>query len=261
MRIVRFRDAQGTVSHGVIQGDQVIQIVGDLYDHWQAAGPATALAKVQLLAPIVPRNILCIGRNYLEHAQEGQAEMPTSPLLFIKATSALTDPGGTIRLPRVAPERVDFEAELAVVIGRAAKHVSPQDALSHVLGYTCANDVSARDVQKGEGQWARGKSFDTFAPLGPWIETELDPSRLAVVGRLNGQIMQQGNTADMAFDVRAIIANLSGAMTLLPGTVIFTGTPAGCGFARTPPVWLKPGDEYEVDIQGIGVLSNPVAAE
>ena len=156
---------------------------------------------------------------------------------------------------------MDFEAELAVVIGKPARRVSEADALDCVLGYTCANDVSARDCQAGDGQWARSKSFDTFGPLGPWIETELDPANLRIRGRLNGRTMQEANTSQMLFSVRSVISYLSRGMTLLPGTVLLTGTPAGVGFARKPPVWLKPGDSYEVEIEGIGTLRNPVVAD
>jgi 2-keto-4-pentenoate hydratase/2-oxohepta-3-ene-1,7-dioic acid hydratase in catechol pathway len=170
-------------------------------------------------------------------------------------------PDDPILLPVAAPDQVDYEAELAVVIGKSARHVREEDALDCVLGYTCANDVTARDCQAREGQWARAKSFETFGPLGPWIETELDPANLRVTGRLNGKTMQDADTSLLLFGVRRLISYLSMGMTLLPGTVLLTGTPAGCGFARKPPVWMKPGDVYEVEIAGIGVLRNPVVRE
>ena len=173
----------------------------------------------------------------------------------------MTGPAAPIVIPKVAPAEVDYEAELAVVIGRPARHVSQDEALDHVLGYTCANDVTARDCQRNEGQWARAKSFETFAPLGPWIETDFDPSDKQITGRLNGKVMQACSTSLMVFDVAYLISYLSKSMTLLEGTVIFTGTPAGVGFARKPPVFLKPGDVYEVEIAGIGVLRNPVVTE
>lgn len=261
MRLVRFRDQAGQPRQGVVDGDQITVIQGSIFGSWQRMAERTALAGATLLAPVEPVNLLCIGRNYREHAAEGKNEVPSAPLLFIKATSAVIGPGETIRLPRIAPDNVDFEAELAVVIGRPARRVSPEAALDYVLGYTCANDVSARDVQRGDAQWARGKSFDTFAPLGPWIETEFDPRAARVQGRLNGRTMQDGNTAQMMFPVAELISYLSQGMTLLPGTVLLTGTPAGVGFARQPPVWLRPGDRYDVEIDGIGTLSNPVAAE
>jgi 2-keto-4-pentenoate hydratase/2-oxohepta-3-ene-1,7-dioic acid hydratase in catechol pathway len=154
---------------------------------------------------------------------------------------------------------VDYESELAVVIGKPARHVERKEALRYVFGCTCANDVSARDVQGLDGQWSRAKSFDTFCPLGPWIETDLDPSRLRIRGRLNGKTMQDASTADLIFDVSFLVSFLSQGMTLLPGTVLLTGTPAGCARAYEPPAFLKPGDTFEVDIEGIGVLRNPVA--
>ncbi len=261
MKIARFRDGSGTIQYGLVQGDQLQPIAGDLWGPRQPLGSPLALASVTLLAPVVPPNVLCIGRNYAEHAKEGNAEVPTSPLLFIKSTTTVNDPGAAVKLPREAPGRVDFEAELVAVIGRAAKDVPESQALSYVLGYTCGDDVSARDVQKNEGQWARGKSYDGFAPIGPWIETELDPSDLKIEGRLNGQMMQSSRTSDMVFSVAHLVANLSRSMTLLPGTIIFTGTPSGVGFARTPPVCLKPGDRYEVEIEGIGVLVNHFVSE
>lgn len=261
MRFVRYRLPSGGAQHGVVNGDKIEPITGDLFGTWQRQGAPVPLAGAKLLSPVMPPNVLCIGRNYAEHAKEGNAEVPTSPLLFIKSTTTLNDPEAVVRLPKTAPERVDFEAELVVVIGRAAKNVPEDHALDFVFGYTCGNDVSARDVQKNEGQWARGKSFDGFAPLGPWIETELDPADLRVQGRLNGQTMQDARTTEMVFGVKQLVSNLSHSMTLLPGTAIMTGTPSGVGFARTPPVFLKPGDVYEVEIEGIGVLKNSFAAE
>jgi 2-keto-4-pentenoate hydratase/2-oxohepta-3-ene-1,7-dioic acid hydratase in catechol pathway len=179
----------------------------------------------------------------------------------MKSSSCVTDPESPIVLPHVAPGQVDYESELAVVIGKTARNVTREEALRYVFGYTCANDVSARDVQGKDGQWSRAKSFDTFGPLGPWIETELNPSRLRIQGRLNGQTMQDASTADLIFDVAFLISYLSQGMTLLPGTVLSTGTPAGCAFAHKPPAWLKPGDVFEVEIEGIGVLRNPVAGK
>ena len=261
MRIIRFTNSDSAVRWGVLEGAAVDVLDGDILGKWNRTGRRLALGDVRLLAPIVPTNILCIGRNYKAHAAEGGSEAPKAPLLFIKATSCLNDPDGRIVLPGPAPAHVDFEAELAVIIAKAARHVSEADALSYVLGYTCANDVSARDAQRGDGQWARAKSFDTFGPMGPWIETELDPRDVLVTGKLNGQVMQQARTSDMIFSMANLISYLSRGMTLLPGTVLLTGTPAGCGFARKPPVWLKPGDVYEVEIEGIGTLKNTVAAE
>jgi 2-keto-4-pentenoate hydratase/2-oxohepta-3-ene-1,7-dioic acid hydratase in catechol pathway len=249
------------VATGIIRDENVHLIEGDIFDQWRETSTRVPLGDVTLLAPVVPTNILCFGRNYKAHAEEGGDDIPAAPLLFIKATSCLAGPDDPIVIPRIAPEQVDYEAELAVVIQRPARHVSEADALNHVLGYTCANDVSARDCQNRDGQWARAKSFETFGPLGPWIETDLDPGRLRVRGRLNGQVMQDASTQLMIFNVPYLISYLSRGMTLLPGTVLLTGTPAGCGFAQKPPRWLLPGDRYEVEIEGIGTLCNPVVKE
>jgi 2-keto-4-pentenoate hydratase/2-oxohepta-3-ene-1,7-dioic acid hydratase in catechol pathway len=258
MRIARVKTEGGTTRHAIIDGEKARLVDGDILGSWRATGQTVWLREVTLLAPLVPANVLCFGRNYKAHALEGGAAPPSSPLLFLKATSCVNDPEGSIVLPAAAPSRVDFEAELAVVIGKATRNVSPADALGRVLGYACANDVSARDVQEADGQWSRAKSFDGFGPLGPWIETELDPRDLRIQGRLNGTVMQDARTSELIFDVPYLVSWLSRCMTLLPGTVLLTGTPAGCGFARTPPVWLKPGDRFEVDIEGIGTLRNVV---
>jgi 2-keto-4-pentenoate hydratase/2-oxohepta-3-ene-1,7-dioic acid hydratase in catechol pathway len=260
MRICRFRDRDGRVAHGRIDGDRVTPISGDLFGDWRADGAPRRLDELRLLAPVMPPNLIAVGNNYRAHVEEGKGDLPKAPLVFIKATTAVADPGAAVPLPTMAPNEVDYEAELAVVIGRAAKYVTPEKALSHVLGYACANDISARDCQRGDAQWARGKSFDGFAPLGPWIETALDPADARVRLRLNGATMQDASTRLMIFDVRTLISYLSRCMTLLPGTVILTGTPAGVGFARTPPVWLRAGDRVEVEIDGIGTLTHTIAA-
>jgi 2-keto-4-pentenoate hydratase/2-oxohepta-3-ene-1,7-dioic acid hydratase in catechol pathway len=211
--------------------------------------------------------VLCIGLNYRQHALETKAPLPTWPVLFMKTISSVQHPGEPIVLPRwMRSGKVDFEGELAVVIGRACKNVARADALEYVLGYTCANDVSARDWQKegGGSQWCRGKSFDTFCPLGPCLVTadEIpDPSALRVRTTVSGEVMQDCATSDMIFDVPALIEFLSGSTTLLPGTVILTGTPHGVGVARTPPRFLQPGDRVSVEISGIGALENPVLEE
>jgi len=261
MRIARFQMSGGKIGYGVVRGETIHPICGGVFGKWEETGEGLPLGGVRLLAPVVPVNIVAIGRNYREHAKENNADVPQAPIVFLKPTSALNDPGAPILLPRMAPSQVDYEAELAVVIGKTAKRVPEKKALEYVLGYACGHDVSARDCQFADAQWARGKSFDTFAPMGPWIETELDPTSCDVVGRLNGQIMQQSNTRELIFPVAALVSYLSECMTLQPGTVILTGTPAGCGFARQPPVWLKEGDVFEVEIGGIGTLRNPVALE
>ena len=215
--------------------------------------------EVVFLPPVEPPNIIALGLNYRDHARETGVAAPPEPVVFLKATTSLIGHGQAIILPAEAPDEVDYEAELVVVIGRKAKNVSKDQALEHIFGYTCGNDVSARDCQmRRDRQWARAKSFDTFCPLGPWIETELDPSALSVRCRLNGAVMQEGSTADMMLDVPSIVSYLSRQMTLLPGTCILTGTPPGVGWARTPPVYLRPGDVVEVEISGIGTLRNPV---
>jgi 2-keto-4-pentenoate hydratase/2-oxohepta-3-ene-1,7-dioic acid hydratase in catechol pathway len=261
MRFARIRTTAGKTTHAILEDGKAQPIDGDIFGAWKKTGRPLALSDVRLLAPLIPVNLLCFGRNYQAHAAEGGEAPPPEPLLFIKASSCVIDPEAPIVLPAVAPGQVDYEAELAVVIGRAARNVTREEALRYVFGYTCANDVSARDVQGRDGQWARAKSFDTFGPLGPWIETELDPSRLRIQGRLNGTVMQDASTADLIFDVPYLVSYLSRGMTLLPGTVLSTGTPAGCAFAHKPPAWLKSGDSFEVEIEGIGVLRNPVVGK
>lgn len=211
----------------------------------------------------IPPAIFCIGLNYRKHAQETGASLPEFPVIFMKNPAAVIGHDGTVQLPVscVDPLQVDYEAELAVVIGKRALNVKPEEALEYVKGYTCANDISARRWQKhaGGGQWVRGKSFDTFCPMGPGLkgtEEIFDPSVLGIECRLNGEVMQQSNTSDMIFSVERIISFLSEDTTLLPGTVILTGTPSGVGFARNPPVFLRPGDRIETRIEGIGTLVN-----
>lgn len=206
---------------------------------------------VPLLAPASPSKIVAIGRNYAEHAKELGHEPPTEPIIFLKPPTSILPPGGTIVRPAIS-QRVDYEGELAIVVGREAKHVPAAKWRDYVLGFTCANDVTARDLQKKDVQFTRGKGFDTFCPLGPCIETEIDPSRLRLVTRVNGEIRQDGSTSDMVFDCGFLIEFISAVMTLVPGDVILTGTPSGVG-----P--LASGDAVEVEIEGIGTLRNPVA--
>jgi len=208
---------------------------------------------MKILEPIRPSKIVCVGRNYREHAAELGNKMPEEPLLFLKAPSAIIDSGDEIVLPR-ASQQVEHEGELGVVIGRVAHNIpSDEDPLSYVLGYTCVNDVTARDLQRKDVQFTRGKSFDTFCPVGPWIETDIDPANVAVETRLNGEVKQKGNTADMAFSVAFLIRYISEIMTLYPGDLIATGTPAGVSR-------MKPGDTVEIEIGGIGVLRNHVVS-
>lgn len=266
MRIIRFIDETGTIRLGQKRGDGTATVLrGDLFAALEATDQSAAVTR--LLAPLEPINIFAIGLNYGEHARETGAALPENPVLFMKPTTALNDPEAPIVIPAACdhgPE-VDYEAELAVIIGRTARNVPTHSALDYVFGYTCANDVSARRWQKhgGGGQWVRGKSFDGFCPLGPELVTrdELsDPQNLTVRCYLNGECMQDGNTNDMIFPVAELISFLSRDTTLLPGTVILTGTPPGVGFARTPPVFLQPGDRVVIEIENIGRLENPVAA-
>jgi len=229
----------------------------------RAAGAVRALASVRLLAPVPhPGKIVCIGKNYREHADEMSSALPERPLLFSKFPSSVNAPGGVVRIPR-GSTRLDYEAELGVVIGRRATGVSRARALEHVLGYCCFNDFTARDFQKTDGQWQRGKSCDTLAPFGPVLVTadEVgDPHRLGIRLRLNGATMQDSSTSRLIFGVDALIESITQHITLEPGDVIATGTPGGVGFARTPPVYLKAGDRVEVEIDGLGVLENRIAA-
>ncbi|MDO8682390.1 MAG: fumarylacetoacetate hydrolase family protein [Armatimonadota bacterium] len=258
MRYVRYSTSD-SVGYGRLDGDAVIPLATDFLVSTEETSDRFPLEEVELLAPVLPPNILAIGLNYRAHAKETNAEYPKAPVLFIKANTSVIGPGERIVLPKLAPDEVDYEAELAVVIGKAARNVSPEDALDYVFGYTCANDVSARDAQlRIDKQWARGKSFDTFCPLGPWIETDFDPANATVICRLNGKVMQDSNTSDLIFSAPELISYLSHCMTILPGTVIITGTPGGVGFTRKPPVFLRPGDTVEIEIGGVGVLTNPV---
>ncbi|MGB6045534.1 MAG: fumarylacetoacetate hydrolase family protein [Pirellulales bacterium] len=266
MRIVRFLDANDDERYGISHSDGSTTLLeGDVFSDFHDSGQPVQIHK--LLAPLAPRAVLGIGLNYRQHAEEGGAAIPDRPVLFMKMPSAVQNPGDPILLPRHLPsDAVDYECELAVVIGRTCKNVRRDEALEYVLGYTCANDVSARDWQKkyGGGQWCRGKTFDTFAPLGPCLVTTdeiADPNRLQIRTVLNGEVMQDGNTSDMIFDVPALIEFLSGSSRLEPGTVILTGTPHGVGFARNPPVWLMDGDTVTISIEGIGELTNPVQDE
>ena len=265
MKIIRYQDSSGKIHYDEERDGGPFRIEGDIFGEHHATDDVADVSK--LLAPFVPEIILCIGLNYKFHAEESGAPIPKCPVLFIKGRNALQNPGDSIELPRkLASEEVDYECELAVVIGKACKNASVENALDYVLGYTCGDDVSARDWQKkkGGGQWCKGKGFDTFAPLGRRLITadELeDPNVLSIQTRVNGETVQDWNTNDMIFNVREIIAFLSGSSTLLPGTVILTGTPHGVGAARKPPLWLKPGDTVEVEIERIGTLVNPVIEE
>jgi 2-keto-4-pentenoate hydratase/2-oxohepta-3-ene-1,7-dioic acid hydratase in catechol pathway len=266
MKIIRYENKQGLIGFAAQQPDgSTLKLVGDIY-----GSPTVTTEKVEvakLLAPIQPSSIICIGLNYRKHAEETGAKFPEFPIVFFKGINTLLNPGEPIQIPtHLRSDEVDYECELAVVIGRACKNVSRQNALGYVLGYTCCNDVSARDwqIKRGGGQWCRGKSFDTFSPLGPVLVTRDEipnPNALKIRTVLNGQVMQDWNTNDMIFDVPALIEFLSGSTTLLPGTVILTGTPHGVGMAQKPPRWLKPGDSVTIEIEKIGALTNSVVNE
>ncbi len=263
MKIIRYSDSSGQIHHAAQQSDgSALVIDGDLFGSYSVSDRKADVAK--LLAPVDPRVILCIGLNYKFHAEESGMAIPENPILFIKNPAAVQNPGDPILLPtHLVSDSVDYECELAVIIGKTAKNVSKENAFDYVLGYTCANDVSARDWQKngGGGQWCRGKTFDTFCPLGPVLVTTdeiANPNALGIKTILNGQTVQDWNTNDMIFDVPTLIAFLSADTTLLPGTVIITGTPQGVGMARKPPLFMKSGDSVTIEIEGIGSLTNPV---
>jgi 2,4-diketo-3-deoxy-L-fuconate hydrolase len=280
MKLCTFDQGEGALT-GVIEGETILPLrdtvaMVELIQRgagWTSAAAPLPLHAVRLLAPIVPkRNVFCVGWNYAAHFAEGKdfrpasapQEVPDHPALFSKNPFAIIGPGAAIRHPAPISEQLDYEVELAVVIGREGRDISERDALDHVFGYTVANDVSVRDVQRTwhGGQWFKGKNFDTHLPLGPWIVTKdeiPDPQTLRITTRVNGVTKQDSNTKHMVFPVARIIAELSAGLTLHPGDVIITGTPEGVGMGRKPPEWLKPGDVVELEIERIGVLRNPIA--
>ncbi|MCT1987515.1 fumarylacetoacetate hydrolase family protein [Dermacoccus abyssi] len=255
MRIARFTTGDDPM-FGLVDGagEKIAEITGDpLYTKIELTGTVHQVEDVRLLAPVIPRSkIIGIGRNYADHAKEMGNEVPAEPLMFLIPNTAVIGPGDPVVMPEIS-ERVDYEGELAVVIGRMCKDVSPEEAKKVVFGYTISNDVTARDLQKSDGQWSRAKGFDTFCPLGPWIETDLDPADSRVTTRLDGEVVQDGPTSDMIFGVAELISHASRAFTLLPGDVILTGTPEGVG-----PV--KAGQRVEVEVPEIGVLANTYVA-
>jgi len=263
MKIMRFLDPDGQVRYGQPIDERTAHVIeGDVFATPTVTDQIVGVAK--RLPPVDPPNVYAIGLNYRKHAEESGMDLPPAPVIFIKATTAVTAASTPIVLPASAPDHVDYECELVIVIGRQARNVGEDSALDYVLGYTCGNDVSARDCQiKLDVQWTRGKSFDTFCPLGPVIVTpdELDGDNCGIRTILNGQVMQDSNTNDQIFSCRQLVSYLSHQFTLLSGTVIMTGTPSGVGFARKPPVSLKEGDEVTIEIDGIGTLTNPVVRE
>jgi 2-keto-4-pentenoate hydratase/2-oxohepta-3-ene-1,7-dioic acid hydratase in catechol pathway len=267
MKLVRFISEDDRVLCGLYEEELPAEpriIEGDIFGEFSIGRERARIR--HFLPPVAPCNILAIGLNYRRHADETGLTTPPDPVLFIKAATSAVGHGEPVLLPLAGPDRVDYEAELAVIIGKGGKNISVSAAMEHVLGYACSNDISARDWQmdRQSKQWARGKSFDTFCPLGPFLVTRdevPDPSGLRIRAIINGNTLQDGNTSAMIFDVPALISNLSRSMTLLPGTVIMTGTPEGVGFTRTPPVFLHDGDVVTVDIEKIGRLTNPVRSE
>jgi 2-keto-4-pentenoate hydratase/2-oxohepta-3-ene-1,7-dioic acid hydratase in catechol pathway len=265
MKIIRFIDSADNTGYGAQHDSGVTRIDGCIFGEFSDTGESVEVKK--LLAPVEPKAIPCIGLNYRKHAAEGGQPEPEFPVLFMKMPSTVQNPGDPIVLPtHLKSDAVDYECELAVVIGKSCKNVSKENALDYVLGYTCANDVSARDWQSkyGGSQWCRGKTFDTFCPLGPVLVTADEipnPNALGIRTILNGNTMQDWNTDDMIFDVPTLIEFLSGSTRLEAGTVILTGTPHGVGFAQDPPLFLKEGDSITISIDGIGDLTNPVVDE
>lgn len=267
MRLIRFVSEDGVTYFGVVdsQEDKTACIIhGDTFETLAVTDDRKVIQAY--LPPVMPPNIIGIGLNYADHAEETGISRPEIPVMFLKGTNAINAHLAPIVLPDAGPDEVDFEAELAIVIGKAARNVSRGDAMGYVLGYCCANDVSARDwqIRKQKQQWARGKSFDTFCPIGPFLVTRdeiADPNNLKIQTEINGEVYQSSNTSEMIFDVPALVSELSRSMTLLPGTVILTGTPNGVGFTRQPPVFLKDGDTVTVTIENIGSLTNPVIRE
>jgi len=254
MRIVRYETQVGKKpKYGWLLDDKVGEIGGNIFGRYQRKEAETPLADVRLLAPSEPSKILCVGRNYVEHAKELGNEVPKIPLIFMKPPSSIIANGDTIILPPQSAQ-VEHEGELVVVIGKRGRHITPENARKHILGYTIGNDVTARDLQKSDGQWTRAKGFDTFCPFGPWIDTEFDPADAVVTCRVNGQMRQMASTRDMVFNVGVLISYVSSVMTLDPGDLVFTGTPSGVG-------QLKDGDEVAVEIEGLGEIKNKVKSE
>lgn len=264
MKFVHFTDKKhpGGVYGLADDNGRVEVLAGGLLDPVEKTGEVIMESDIlRYLPPLFPPNLLAMGNNYYEHVAQNKSAVPIQPLLFMKASTCVAGHLDNIVLPKIAPSRSDYEAELCVIIGREARHVSEEEALDYVFGYTCGNDVSARDCQGSDGQWARGKSFDTYGPMGPHVVTGLDPGNLHIEMRLNGKVMQDDSTSSMVFGVSKLVSFLSDCMTLLPGTIIMTGSPGGVGNAHVPPINLAPGDVCEVEIEGIGTLRNTVTEE
>jgi 2-keto-4-pentenoate hydratase/2-oxohepta-3-ene-1,7-dioic acid hydratase in catechol pathway len=253
MRIVRYQQKDQTLAYGWLLENKVGIIEGNIYGEYSRRDAGTPLTEIKLLAPVEPSKIICIGRNYVEHAKEQKAEVTKVPLIFMKPPSSILNPGEAIILPPQS-QKVEHEGELVAVIGKRGRNIIAEEAHNYLLGYTIGNDVTARDLQYSDGQWTRGKGFDTFCPFGPWVDTDFDASDAVITCRVSGQPRQMASTRDMVFSVGQLVAFISSVMTLMPGDLIFTGTPAGVG-----P--LTVGDVVEVEIEGLGKLSNPVEAQ
>jgi 2-keto-4-pentenoate hydratase/2-oxohepta-3-ene-1,7-dioic acid hydratase in catechol pathway len=251
MKIVRIDAEADDITYGAVEPDGIRLFHGSPFFQWERSETVLPITQVKLLAPVIPTKIVAVGRNYVDHAAEMGADVPDTPVIFLKPPTSVIGPLASIRIPPESSE-VHHEAELAAVIGRVTRNVAAEDVGPNILGYTAANDVTARDLQRRDGQWTRAKGFDTFCPLGPAIDTEFDPSAGAsITCSVNGEIRQEGTTADMVFGVAELVSFVSSVMTLLPGDVVLTGTPAGVG-----PI--RPGDHVEVDVEGLGVLFNMV---
>jgi 2-keto-4-pentenoate hydratase/2-oxohepta-3-ene-1,7-dioic acid hydratase in catechol pathway len=252
MRIVRYQIKDEAARFGWLLEDKIGEIEGDIFNSYRRSKVNIPLEQARLLAPTQPSKILCVGRNYIEHAKEHGAEVPKVPLIFMKPPSSIIAKGEAILLPPQS-QQVEHEGELVLVIGKRGHSVTAEQAREHILGYTIGNDVTARDLQRSDNQWTRAKGFDTFCPFGPWIDTDFDPSDAVITVRVNGQMRQMASTRDMVFNIGVLVAYISSVMTLEPGDIIFTGTPAGVGV-------LQAGDTVDVEIEGLGNLSNPVKA-
>jgi 2-keto-4-pentenoate hydratase/2-oxohepta-3-ene-1,7-dioic acid hydratase in catechol pathway len=253
LRLIRYQTKTQSPCFGWVYEEKVGPLDGDIFGEFRRQEATLPFEAVRLLPPVQPSKIICVGRNYVAHAKEHDADVPEVPLLFLKPPSSLIGAENMIYLPPQS-RQVEHEAELAVIIGRRGRWIQPSDALNYIFGYTIANDVTARDLQRSDGQWTRGKSFDTFCPIGPWIDTEFDATDVMITCHVNGEMRQMASTRDMVFHVNQLIAFSSSIMTLEPGDIILTGTPAGVGPLQT-------GDLVEVSIEGLGKLTNRVATE
>jgi len=249
MKIAR-AEINGKQFEGIVVGESIEKIFGSVYETFTTTGIRNPLSDVKILPPCQPSKIIAIGLNYKDHAAEFGSKIPDEPMLFMKPSTAVIGHGEIVAYPPQS-KKVDYEGELAIVIKKTAKNISEDDAKNYILGFTCANDITARDLQRKDGQFTRGKGFDTFAPIGPWIETDLQPDNLKIKTTLNGKVVQSSSTSQMIFKPYFLVSFISFIMTLLPGDVIITGTP--CGVSE-----LKPGDVVQVEIEGIGVLENRV---